>query len=203
MKLSKMLTIFQDQTTNLIPASHDESYLVNYQENPGAVDSYYMGVKYGDLATISDDINVIKSTVEVSFLLYNDKWTKMFNTLNLEYNPLWNVDATIVEEHNIDARHMSDTFGNTDMTTETGSAPMDTATYHNQNKTQTTSEEHTNDHDEDAYIDTITTTRTGNIGVTTAAQLIEGERKIADFNFLDVLMTDIINTITYPYFTED
>lgn len=197
-----MLTIFQDQITNLISSSHDETYLVNYKENPGAVDAYYMGVKFGDLATISDDINVIKSTVEVAFLLYNDKWSKLFNTINLEYNPLWNVDATIVEEHNIAARHMSDTFGNTDMTTETGSAPMDTATYHNQNKTQTTSEEHTNDHDEDAYVDTITTTRSGNIGVTTSAQLIEGERKIADFNFLDVLMSDIINTITYPYFME-
>ena len=198
-----MLTIFQDQTTNLIPASHEESYLEKYQENPGAVDAYYMGVKYGDLATISDDVNVIKSTVEVAFLLYNDKWSKMFNTLNLEYNPLWNVDATIVEEHDIAARHTTDTIGGSDMTTQTGSAPMDTSTFHNQNETHTTSEEKTDEHDEDAYLDTITTTRTGNIGVTSAAQLIEGERKIADFNFLDVLMTDIINTITYPYFTED
>lgn len=198
-----MLKILQTNHATLIPSTHEEDYLENYMSNATACDSYYMGVKFGDLATISDDVNVITSTVEVAFLLYNDKWTKLYNTLELEYNPLWNVDAEIVEERDIAARHTSDTIGGSDMTTETGSAPMDTSSFHNQNSTHTTSEEHTDEHDEDAYLDKITTKRTGNIGVTSSMDLIKQERDIADFNFLDVLMTDIINTITYPYYMEE
>ena len=198
-----MLKIFQTNESTLIPSDKTETYLSSYLDNAGACDSYYMGVKFADLKTISDDINVIQSTVEVAFLLYNDKWTKLYNTLTLEYNPLWNVDAEIKETRDIDKRHYEDTVGRTDMTTDTGTAPMDTSTYHNTNTTHTTSEEHVDEHDEDAYKDVITTKRTGNIGITSSQDLITAERKIADFNFLDVLMSDIINTITYPYFVEE
>lgn len=198
-----MLKIFQTNEATLIPSDRTETYLTSYLENAGACDSYYMGVKFADLKMISDDINVIQSTVEVAFLLYNDKWTKLYNTLTLEYNPIWNVDAEIEETRDIDKRHYEDTVGGTDMTTDTGTAPMDTSTYHNTNTTHTTSEEHTDEHDEDAYKDVITTKRTGNIGLTSSQELITAERKIADFNFLDVLMSDIINTITYPYFVEE
>ena len=198
-----MLTTLQAIPTTLIPATHNETYLTSYKSNPTAVDSYYMGVKFADLATISDDVNVIKSTVEVAFLLYNDKWSKLYNTLNLEYNPLWNVDATITETRKIDERHHTDNLGRQHGTTEGSQAPFDSSTKRPVNGSEYTNDAVENEHTEDNYEDEIETKRQGNIGVTSSQQLIESERNIADFNFLDVLMCDIINTITYPYYTED
>lgn len=193
----------QTPIKTLIPSSRTEEYLVDYKTNPTSVDLYYLGVKYGSLKTVTDDLTEFLSLVDVAFLKYDYKWAKLFETTQLEYNPLWNVDATIVETHDIDKRHIEDTVGGADVTTENGAAPYDSETYHKANKSHTTSLEHTDEHDEDGYLDTITTTRSGNIGVTTAAQLIEGERKVADMSFLNILMTDIINVLTFPMFGGD
>ena len=200
-----MLKQMREQTPikNLIASSRTEEYLVDYKKNPASVDLYYLGVKYGSLKTVTDDLTEFLSLVDVAFLKYDYKWAKLFETTQLEYNPLWNVDATIVETHDIDKRHIEDTVGGADVTTENGAAPYDSETYHKANKSHTTSLEHTDEHDEDGYLDTITTTRSGNIGVTTAAQLIEGERKVADMSFLNILMTDIINVLTFPMFGGD
>ena len=193
----------QTPQKTLIPTTRTEEYLVDYKTNPTSIDLYYLGVKYGSLKTITDDMTEFLSLVDVAFLKYDYKWAKLFETTQLEYNPLWNVDATIIEERDIDKRHSEDTLGGADVTTENKAAPYDSETYHKANESHTTSLEHVDEHDEDAYKDTITTTRQGNIGVTTAAQLIEGERKIADMSFLNILMTDIINVLTFPVFGGD
>lgn len=200
-----MLKQMREQTpiANLIASSRTEDYLVDYKKNPASVDLYYLGVKYGSLKTVTDDLTEFLSLVDVAFLKYDYKWAKLFETTQLEYNPLWNVDATIVETHDIDKRHIEDTVGGADVTTENGAAPYDSETYHKANKSHTTSLEHTDEHDEDGYLDTITTTRSGNIGVTSSQQLIQADRDLADMNFLDILMADIINFVTYPYFGGD
>lgn len=205
---------------------------------PADIDAYYMGVKYKDLHAISEDLETIESTVGVAFFVYGSKWQKLFDTLDLEYNPLWNVDAKIIETHDIDKRHSEDdfaeredvnsyglttgstTYGQVDDTTDNKTTPYDSATYRNLSKQERQTLEHVDDyqtdahedtltkgahkdsHDEDAYKDTITTTREGNIGVTSSQELLEKERAVADFKFLDILMADIIDMITEPYFEE-
>lgn len=233
-----MLKQLQTANKTLIPETRTEDYLAEYQTAPGDVDAYYMGVKYKDLKVISEDVEEIEATVGVAFLVYGSKWAKLYNTLDLEYNPLWNVDAEIVEEHDIAKRHTEDTFaeredtdtygettGNTvygqlDDNVTNKTTPYDSATFRNLSKQErevlqhqddyTTDQHedthkkgaHTDEHDEDAYKDTITTTRTGNIGVTSSQELLTKEREVSDFKFLDILMTDIIDMITEPYFEE-
>lgn len=233
-----MLKQLQTANKTLIPETRTEEYLTEYQTAPGDVDAYYMGVKYKDLKVISEDVEEIEATVGVAFLVYGSKWAKLYETLDLEYNPLWNVDASIVEEHDIAKRHTEDdfaeredtntyglttgntTFGATTDTVDNKTTPYDSQTYRNLSKQEKSSLEHVDNyqtdehedtlkkgahkdtHDEDAYKDTITTTRTGNIGVTSSQELIEKERAVSDFKFLDILMTDIIDMITEPYFEE-
>lgn len=211
---------------------------MEYQTAPGDVDAYYMGVKYKDLKVISEDVEEIEATVGVAFLVYGSKWAKLYNTLDLEYNPLWNVDAEIKEERDIAKRHTEDdfaeredtntyglttgntTFGATTDTVDNKTTPYDSQTYRNLSQQEKSSLEHVDNyqtdehedtlkkgahkdsHDEDAYKDTITTTRTGNIGLTSSQELLEKERSVSDFKFLDILMTDIIDMITEPYFEE-
>ena len=222
----------------MIPSTRTEEYLAEYLTAPADVDAYYMGVKYKDLHTISDDLSEIESTVGVAFLVYGSKWDKLYKTLDLEYNPLWNVDATIEETRDIDKRHTEDlhpeytdtdtygettgstTYGQLDDNTTNKTTPYDSDTYRNLSKQERevlehedeykTEEhedthkkgEHTDEHDEDAYKDVITTKRQGNIGVTSSMDLIRQEREIDDFKFLDILMSDIIDMITEPYFEE-
>lgn len=186
--------------TTLIPTNDVPEYLADYVTNATQNDLYYLGIKYATLETVTDDLEEFLEYAGVACSLFAYKWAKLYETTQLEYNPLWNVDATITEERDMDARHNTDTIGGADVTTTNGAAPMDTSEFHNQSKSQTQSLEHTDEHDEDAYKDVITTTRQGNIGITTASQLIEGERKIADMNMLDIIMADVINFVTYPYF---
>lgn len=239
MKLSQLLKKLQTAHKTLIPSDRTEEYLEGYQTSPEAVDSYFMGIKFKDLHAVTEDLNELEAIVGVAFLTYNDKWSKLYDTLSLEYNPLWNVDGVTTEEHDIAKRHTEDdfaeredtntyglttgntTFGATTDTTDNKTTPYDSQTFRNLSQQETSSLEHvdnyqTNEHvdtlkkgahkdshDEDAYKDTITTTRTGNIGVTSSQQLLKEEREVADFNFLDILMCDIIDMITDPYFEED
>lgn len=239
MKLSQMLKKLQTAQKTLIPNDREEEYLEGYLSAPGDVDAYYMGIKFKDLHVVTEDLTELASIVGVAFLTYNDKWSKLYDTLSLEYNPLWNVDGQTVEERDMDKRHTEDdfaeredvnsyglttgstTYGATTDTTDNKTTPYDSATYRNLSQQETSSLEHVDDyqtdahedtltkgahkdsHDEDAYKDTITTTRTGNIGVTSSQQLLKEEREVADFNFLNVLMCDIIDMITDPYFEED
>lgn len=205
MTLLKMLNQMRAQSpkkTLIDIDSYEElpDYFDLYAEDPESNDLYYMGIKYATLETVTDDMSAFLALVDVAIRNYNYKWNKLYETTQLEYDPIANVDAEIIETRDIDKRHTTDTIGGADVTTTNGAAPMDSSTFHNQTESNTVSLEHTDEHDEDAYKDEIKTTRKGNIGVTSTQQLIEAERNVAGFNFLDIFMTDIINFVTYPYF---
>ena len=204
MKLRKMLKQLRAQSPaqNLIniDSQNQPEYLSSYFVSPDNNDLYYMGIKYATLETITDDVDEFLSFVNVALNNYSYKWETLYDTTQLDYNPIWNVDGETVETRDIASRHSEDTIGGADVTTETGSAPMDASTYANQSKSNTVSLEHTDEHDEDAYLDTITTTRTGNIGVTSTQKMINEEREVAELNMLDVIMFDILTFVCYPMF---
>ena len=80
-------------------------------------------------------------------------WSKLWETETADYNPLWNVDAKIVETGNA---------------TGTGSTKgYNSSSWLDNDKTVTN--------------DSRTITRQGNIGITSSQQLIQAERDIADF----------------------
>lgn len=193
--------IAQDPAETLIDPTLDKVYLTDYKTMPAAVDAYYMGIKYADLETVTDDLESFLAMVDLAILNNDYKWTKLYNTTILEYDPIANVDAEIEETRDIAKRHHEEKYGAGKVTTKNGQAPMDSSAYANQSQSITDSDQKTDEHDEDAYKDVITTTRKGNIGVTSTQQLIEAERGVSDFKFLDILMADVINMLTYPYYS--
>lgn len=162
----------------------------------------YLKFKYGSLLTVSDDLDEILSLVDVAFKIYNTKWSKLYETTQLEYNPIWNYDGstTTIEERG--QRHRTDTVGGSRAVSDERTAPFESSSVRNVNQTETNVDEHEDEHIEDAYTDTITETRGGNQGTTTTQQMIKEEREIADFNIFNVIMTDIIDVITDPIFGE-
>ena len=190
----------KEPVATLIDPTLEKDYLADYKTKPAAIDAYYMGIKYADLETVTDDLESFLAMVDIAILNNDYKWSKLYATTQLVYDPIANVDATIEEERDIAARHHEDTLGAGNVTTTNGQAPMESSTFHNQTKSQTESQQRTDEHDEDGYKDTIKTTRKGNIGVTSSQQLIEAERGVSDFHFLDILMADVIDFLTYPYY---
>ena len=202
MKLSKMLATMraQDPIPSLIDTTLEKDYLTDYKLNANAIDAYYMGIKYADLETVTDDLESFLAMVNIAIVNWDYKWTKLYATTQLTYDPIANVDAEIEETRDIASRHTEDTLGAGNVSTTNGQAPMESSTFHNQTKSTTESQQRVDEHDEDAYKDVITTTRKGNIGVTSTQQLIEAERGVSEFPFLDILMADVINFLTYPYY---
>lgn len=170
-------------------------------ENSNALDNYYLGIKYKTLEFAGDTIEDLSGLISTAISIYDYKWSKLYETLSLEYDPIANVDAEIVETRDIASRHMADTFGAQDATSTSGQAPYDNTTIRDVASNHTTSEEFENSHDEDAYLDTITTTRKGNIGVTSSQSLVLEQRRVAEFNYLDIVFKDIMDIIAMPFFS--
>ena len=202
MKLSQMLAQMKEQSPvpTLIDTTLEKDYLTDYKTSPAAIDAYYMGIKYADLETVTDDLESFLAMVDIAILNNDYKWSKLYATTQLEYDPIANVDATIEETRDIASRHSEETLGAGNVSTTNGQAPMESSTFHNQTKSTTESQQRVDEHDEDAYKDVITTTRKGNIGITSSQQLIEAERGVSDFHFLDILIADVIDFLTYPYY---
>lgn len=107
----------------------------------------------GDLSLIYPSYTILKLAIKNWSVTEGKIWDKLFNTENLEYNPIWNVDGKIIEKGS------AGSVGSTKGYNDPGWLPNSKAD--------------TND--------TREITRTGNIGVTTTQKMIQEERDIADF----------------------
>lgn len=153
-----------------------------------------------------------KNTIALSlFAIYNKNWVALWNTLNLEYNPIENYSMT--ESENIgfnkkvtSTQDLSETtdisnnivantqdlgklygFNSTDGV-NSNKQLGDTTTDTTQTGTNTTKENSTNNEDNTTER---TLKRSGNIGVTTSQQMIESERNLWMWNFFENVFSDI------------
>ena len=166
---------------------------------------------------IYPDPNFLKAAIGAWSQKQSPVWDELYATTQYEYNPIWNVDGTVVEDRDLaatkdstinvdredklqdkDTRDLDDEHKNYvygfNSSTE---APSDKSTI-DYNGTDTV--DHTGTQDVDTTIDedttdtgTITTTRTGNIGVTTTQQMIREQRALVEYNILDVIIKDFMN----------
>ena len=120
-----------------------------------------------ELEIVYPDINIMKLAITTWSIANQYTWQKLYDTMVVEYNPIWNVDATV----NID-RNTSGSGNATDAV-----KGFNSNTWAESDKTDTTSEA-----EED-----VIERRTGNIGVTTTQQMLEQERKIAEFNIISFI----------------
>lgn len=157
-----------------------------------------------ELEVLYPSFSIMKRAITIWSNSNQYKWTKLYNTLTLEYNPIWNVDANITD---------TETISGTDNRTinRTGTAAdnetvnlTDTKSVKGFNETSWAEAEKINKAgtDNHAYTDSENVTdrnvndterqytqrRTGNIGVTMTQQLIEAEREVADFNFIETIV---------------
>lgn len=186
---------------------------------------------------IYPDAAFLKSAIGAWSAKQSPIWEELYETTQYEYNPIWNVDGKVKEEHNLtgtdyltdnhttERTHtdtitrthldtMTTTHGDT-MTTddsvygynESTAAPSDKSVSAHSGTTSdahtgTISDAHTGaitdkdtgtrKHDTSDKGD-ITTTRTGNIGVTSTQSLILEQREVVKLNIIDVIIQDFSN----------
>ena len=120
-----------------------------------------------ELEVLYPEINIMKLAITTWSVANQYTWQKLYDTMVVEYNPIWNVDATV----EID-RETSGSGNATDAV-----KGFNSNTWAESDKTDTSSSA-----EED-----VTERRTGNIGVTTTQQMLEQERKIAEFNMISYI----------------
>lgn len=138
-------------------------------------------------------------------------WNHLYETMNYEYNPIWNKDGSVTETSVYGAKKRTDTYGTDKMTNVDGAQHAenvesvagfnsDTFSDHTKNESDVdsvtntqTRDAHTDQHSDDTYTDTHTRIEKGNIGITTTQQMIQEERNIAEFNLIRYITEDFKN----------
>lgn len=120
-----------------------------------------------ELEIVYPNIDIMKLAITTWSIANQYTWEKLYDTMVVEYNPIWNVDATVVIDR--------DTSGQGNATDAVKGFNSDT--WAESDKTDTDS----------WAVEDVTETRTGNIGVTTTQQMLEQERKIAEFNMISYI----------------
>lgn len=179
--------------------------------------------RYIELRAEKDNIyNVVKSICTNMYIVGAYKYNGLFETTKLSYNPIENYS---MQESGSDSRRGSNssTIGEQNFTDNVGSrsgtdtttekiAPYDSETFSNQS--QSTMNTQSNSYsdtkitggrsDSSSFDETTehTFSRSGNIGVTTSQMMIESERQVKLFNFIDVVAKDIISHICVLVYEE-
>ena len=200
-----------------IPAFGSYESLADYFLNQSVYDSAIL-LKEGNLLMASDDAEIVINTINaVVHQLAPYKWQKLFESVNLVYNPIWNVDGTettVYGEHITTdangARITSTVNGQKHTNSDYYTVPYDSTTDHKTGSDQTTTDSVTDTTTAEAVTDmntsgahTDTVTRQGNIGVTSTQNLIKQEREIVNFNLYHTILMDVVDAITIPIYEEE
>lgn len=152
-----------------------------------------------ELEILYQNINTMKLAITTWSIANMYTWQKLYDTMVVEYDPIWNVDANVTEtvtgseNRDID-RTGSGTNNESINLTDTESVKgFNSDTWADSHKntrggtdnTSLSSSEVIND--DVARTETRTERRTGNIGVTTTQQMLEQERQIAEFNMINYI----------------
>lgn len=155
-------------------------------------------------------ISTFKFFTEQFFIRWKYQIGKLLDTLEFEYNPIWNKDGTIKEERGEERNReqkIEDTINETGKetnnrsynSTDTGNeAPFNTDSYHTKtqdivNGNEDSTINNTRDTDRDTATnenestrELIVRTETGNIGITSTQELIREEQALyKDFNIYE------------------
>lgn len=185
-KINQIVDIFTDSTSGIFHAlkgiATGESF--DWLNNDAYLDiTYYVshsGEKYASrfYLTMLEHNKTISDIANIIFNKFSDKWQRIYDAIKMEYNPINNYD--MVENEKVNSK-ITSTVGTDNKTYGFGSttaAPTDEAA-----STSTTEGDKKDNYRE--------LTRSGNIGVTTSAQLLAGEIEVRKNIFIDIVMNDI------------
>ena len=167
-----------------------DSSIFNVMALPDGVDrdivTSQLLTECAELEIMLPDPDVFKTSLKYWSQSQLPIWTKLYESTQFEYNPIWNKDGTITETRELDKTDTETrNLASSANTTTTGRV----AGYNsNTLQTQDQAEAHGTGTDTGTVTDvtdhneTITRTETGNIGVTSTQSLIKEQRDVVQFD---------------------
>lgn len=168
-----------------------------------------------ELEVVYPNIDIMKLAITTWSIANQYTWEKLYDTMVVEYNPIWNVDANVNESRSgSESRDITragagsnnrtvnladnETVNITDTESVKGFNSDTWAESRKNTKAGTDNIAHTGTDniaisdsesvdDDVTRTETFTQRRTGNIGVTTTQQMLEQERQIAEFNMINYI----------------
>ncbi len=155
----------------------------------------YICMQLAEMELVYTKPEVVKTMIGIWSSVRLPVWKAIYNTLLYKYNPIWNKDGEIIEEHDLE---IEDDYNVTNLKTEhdgnvanevTG---YDSATYSPNTRQVVDTSDTQNGNTNNVHTDTGTITRTehGNIGVTMTQEMIRQQREVVQFNLYDFIMND-------------
>lgn len=128
--------------------------------------------------------DLLKSMIRNWTIIHLPEWKALQDTLEYDYNPIWNVDGTETETETRDLK-----------TVNAGELTQSVKGFNDSNIDEYANKAKDESSGESAYTGTITRVknRGGNIGVTMTQQLIQAQRDIVQFNVTDVILKSFKN----------
>jgi hypothetical protein len=121
-------------------------------------------------------------------------WTKLYETSQYEYNPIWNKDGTVTETEsgsNSAERNTSGQASNTGSNSHKVRGYNAASLVESENDSvENSGSSSENVTDEASHTVTRTREEHGNIGVTTTQQMIKEEREISNFDIYQIIADD-------------
>lgn len=220
--INDLMEYLRNNNLPLIPqiVANTYSYLTDYLRYYIELDNFFRKIN-SDLLLVDnnlkDDNEIITyyhGLITSNFIINNYKYDKLYNTMLAEYNPIENYDrkeinttthGTVLTTMQYgDRNNVSTTDAKTDTSTEKISTfdsdvlkpNSENLVNYGINKVTSVDSSHSDTSTTNEYIDKIESNIHGNIGVTTAQQMLTSERQIALFSFYTVIFNDITDIIT-------
>ena len=123
-----------------------------------------------EMALVYPDLEIMRTAITAWSEQNRTVWRKMYYTTVIEYNPIWNVDANIIEENS--GNNSGNVSGDN----------VNSVKGYNSNAWAEAEKNESDSSNSGEWSERRSTRRTGNIGVTSTQELLERERKVAEFN---------------------
>ena len=212
---SRIPFLLHADVTYPVIEGNTSNFLTEYMTNEDDYNNLIIRKRGSQLADFDDDdllydlytdwYNLIESIT----IMHLDSWARLYYALSLSYNPIWNVDGTIVTER--DEHENTDNYGNQTITNGTRS---DSTTYHSvsydsateketgkdefsQGQQQNTIGTHEDTHTIGAESETVT--RSGNIGVTMTQQMLNSEWEFRKKSFFETILNTVLDEVGFYY----
>lgn len=140
------------------PTYTDENNTIHTLNRDDVINSILLNC--AELEVIYPSIPMMKLAIGVWSASNQRSWDKLYKSMFLEYNPIWNVDADVKINRGGDREDTSQVSG------------YNSESWSNSDKLNS------------EYGELVTERRTGNIGVTASQDLIKKEREVADFSII-------------------
>lgn len=155
----------------------------------------YICMQLAEMELVYTKPEIVKTMIGIWSSVRLPVWKAIYNTLLYKYNPIWNKDGEIIEDHDLT---IEDDYNVTNLKTEhdgnvanevTG---YDSNTYSPNTRQVVDTSDTQNGNTNNVHTDTGTITRTehGNIGITMTQDMIRQQREVVEFNLYEYILQD-------------